>query len=200
MLQYCSTCQIGCTHIVFWRAREIHLINRKKYILLSKKREIPMSSTVAILLNLHIYVFWRAHPTVTLSTCNCQFPQTQLSSPPTNCSSCCSFQPIRSSAACSRPIRAQLAAILPWSCGRTKKLVGQREVEVEVAGGSLEDAADDGSGAWLPGRPLPLRHRRDRPPDAQRSEQPRQQQDGKTSERKKTRIWILNQEVKVISK
>ena len=68
-----------------------------------------------------------AHPTVTVSTCNCQFPQSQLGSCPSNPSSCCSFQPIRARAESPRPIRALLAAILPWSCGRTKKLVGQRE-------------------------------------------------------------------------
>ena len=67
---------------------------------------------------------------------------------------------------------------------RENKEVGGTERERGV-GASGEDAADDGSGAWLPGRPLPRRHRRDRPPNPQRKEQPRQQQNGKRDEWKK---------------
>ena len=54
-----------------------------------------------------------------------------------------------------------------------------REREGEVGeverGGPREDAADHRAGARLPGRPLPRRHRRDRTPNAQGEEQPRQQ-------------------------
>jgi len=67
-------------------------------------------------------------------------------------------EPITSHLACSRPITARLVRHSTLKLRENKEVGG---TEREVAGASnllKEDATDDGSGAWLPSRPLPLRN------------------------------------------
>ena len=141
-----------------------------------------------------------APPTVTLSTCNCQFPQSQLSS----------WRPIAAHVVpFSQSEAAQLALdqserswqpFCPEAAGEQRSW-WDRERERGGSAERGEDAADDRSGAWLQRRPLPLRHRRDRPPNAQGTQQPRQQQNGKTSEREKKQEFEFQiKEVKVTLK